>query len=290
MTWEPQRRQERWVTPLGSSSSSSSMARKPRAGISSVDERLAVLVPPHLKEEDEIQEFLHDVRSNMLTLREGNRRNNVGDLLTRQLEAVVDGTVEAELEARERRKRREDLEEQLRVCAENDEEAEQRHLSGLSTLHETLRLTVARQAPKLAAFLSGAREGREIVAAANLAQRRRRAAANEAGRAADRLAADEIRSEAIKRKRDEDDRKQALNKRQLDNPIDVDTSFGADQGKHLSPSAVTRASKFIRLNQIANAETQPILPPSLRRGAPRHQRRNRNRKMNAFTNKKQPHN
>ena len=108
-----------------------------------------------MEEEAEIQENLTEFHSNLLTLREGNRLKNVGNALSRQVEAVVDGTFEAELVALELRKRRADLEQQLLVLVEDDEEAERRRRSGLSTLHETLRLTVARQGPKLAAFQSG---------------------------------------------------------------------------------------------------------------------------------------
>jgi hypothetical protein len=243
------------VTPLGSSSSSSSRASNPRAGIYSLSERYAAIVPPYLKEEDEIREYLTEFDSNMLTLREANRRKNVGDALSRRVEAVVDGTIEAELAARKLRKNREDLEQQLRVLGEDDEEDEQRRLSGHSTLHDALRLTVARQRPKLAAFESGAREGRDLAAAANLARR----AANEAGLVADRLADQARRREAMQRKRDEEDMTRSLNTRQLDNPIDVDTFFGADQGKHLSPSAAKRASRITRLHQVATAQAPPVL-------------------------------
>jgi hypothetical protein len=243
----------------------------------SVAERYGVLVPSHLKGEDEIRKYLTEFRTNMLTLREANRRKNAGNALSWQVEAVVDGTFEAAIAARELRKQREDLEQQLRVLREDDEEAEQRRLSGNETLLDLLRQTVARQVPKLAAFESGASEGRDLVAAANRAW----SAANEAGRVAERLADRARRSEAMQRKRDEEDMTRALNTRQLDNPIDVDTFFGADQGKHPSSSAAKRASKFARLHQVATAQTPPVLQ-QLPVNPSKKQRRAHNQKKRIF--------
>ena len=116
------------------------------------------------------------------------------------------------------------------------------------------------------------------MAAANQA----RMAANKADRIAERDAADEKRSKALQRKRDEDARTLASNKRHLDNPIDVDdTSFGADRGKHLSSSAAKRALRDARLHQLATGETPPVLKP-LPPNASKQQRRQYNRRKKAF--------